>query len=120
MKQTGPTNVVLKQTINLLRKQSKVNDAKIWDKIADDLGKSTRSRYIVNLSKIDRFTKDGDTVIVPGKVLGDGSLNHNVNIAAFKFSDSAKDKLGKTKSKFMMIEEIVKQNPKGSNVKIII
>lgn len=120
MKRTGPTNVVLKQTINLLRKQSKVNDAKIWDKIADDLAKPTRNRYVVNLSKIERFSKEGDTVIVPGKVLGDGNLNHSLNIAAFKFSDSAKAKLGKTKSTLIMIEELIKQNPKGSNIKIII
>ncbi len=61
----------------------------------------------------------GETVVVPGKVLGDGSLDHKLEIAAFKFTQSAKEKIKKAGGKFMSISELIKKNPKGSNVRII-
>ncbi|MCD4740414.1 uL15 family ribosomal protein [archaeon] len=47
----------------------------------------------VNLWKISKNTQKGDTILVLGKVLGDGNLDHPVNIAAESFSESAKKKI---------------------------
>ena len=58
MKPTGPTNVHLQTLICELKKCSIVNSADIWKRIATDLEKPTRSRRIVNLSRISRFTKE--------------------------------------------------------------
>jgi large subunit ribosomal protein L18e len=120
MRKTGPTNVMLRKTIDFLREQSKKNDAAIWKRVANDLARSTRSRYVVNLSKIDRITSEGDIVIVPGKILGDGALSHKVSVSAFSLSTSAKEKLDKSDSSFLAIEELIKKYPKGSNIKLII
>lgn len=119
MKQTGPTNVYLKQLITELRKESSTQSAKIWSRIADDLSKSTRQRRIVNLSRINRNTKADEVVIVPGKVLGTGILEHGVTIAAFAFSESAKERIKQANGKCLTIQELVKQNPKGKAVRII-
>ena len=75
----------------------------------------TRRMRQVNVWKINKFTKDNDTIIVPGKVLGYGELNHKGNVAAYQFSEGAKSKIGN----FMLIEELMEKNPKGSNVRII-
>jgi large subunit ribosomal protein L18e len=73
----------------------------------------------VNISRINRHTKAGDTVVVPGKVLGAGNLDHPVTVAAFKFSKQAKEKILKTGGACVTIEELIERNPKGSLVRVI-
>jgi len=87
--------------------------------IAEKLGRSTRERVEVNLSKIERYAEDGDTVIVPGVVLSSGQLSKPVTVAAWRFSPSSVKKIKDNKGKCLTIEELVKENPKGSKVKII-
>ena len=95
------------------------HNAAIWKRIADDLSQSSRRRSIVNLININKFTKDNETIIVPGKVLGDGDLSHKVTVAAWNFSESAIDKLNKTGSKTITINDLMKNNPSGKGVRII-
>jgi len=45
------------------------------------------------VSKINRYAAEGKTVVVPGKVLGDGELAKPVVVVAFTFSERAKDKI---------------------------
>jgi large subunit ribosomal protein L18e len=81
------------------------------------MSKPTRHQCEVNVSKINRFTIDGETIVVPGKVLGSGELDHKVTVAALKFSDAARakiDKVGET----LTINELLDRNPKGSNIRI--
>lgn len=119
VKRTGPTNPYLRQLIDELKKKSLELKAPIWRDTAEKLSKSTRRRVEVNLSDIDRNVTDGETVIVPGVVLSSGNLTKKVNIAAWRFSKSAERKIKSSNGKIMAIEELVKENPKGSNVKII-
>jgi large subunit ribosomal protein L18e len=119
VKPTGPTNPYLRKLIIYLEKASKKNNAPIWKYVAELLSKPRRKKIEVNLYKINRFAKDGDQIIVPGKVLGVGEINKKIVIAAWKFSKNALNKL-KNKAEILSIEELVKRNPKGSNVKIII
>jgi large subunit ribosomal protein L18e len=58
-------------------------------------------------------------VIVPGKILATGNLNHALTIAAFGASGKAEEKLRAVKAKYLSIPELVKKNPTGKNVKII-
>ena len=81
--------------------------------------KPTRKRRIVNLSKINRYTKENDIIVVPGKVLGSGNLEHKVTIAAYKFSNSAKEKIKKAGAKMIPLLELSNESPKGKRIKII-
>lgn len=119
MKRTGPTNEHLQKLILDLRRQSHEENAGIWKRIAMDLEKPTRQRRVVNMSRLNRFTKTGESVVVPGKVLGAGVLNHALVIAAFAFSGSAKQQIESAKGKCLTIQEMAKQNPSGKNVRII-
>lgn len=119
MKRTGPTNIHLKNLIARLKKISYTEKAAIWKRIANELEKPTRKRRVVNLSKINRYSREDETVIVPGKVLGAGSLNHKLTIAAYSFSDSAKENITKSNGKALTIQELINQNPKGKKVRII-
>lgn len=53
----------------------------------------SRKSRIVNLYKIEKYSKEGDIIVVPGKVLGIGSLSHKVTVVALDFSKSALKKI---------------------------
>ncbi|MEM1661352.1 MAG: 50S ribosomal protein L18e [Desulfurococcaceae archaeon] len=119
MRRTGPTNIVLRKIIRFLRKKARENNARIWRAIADELEKPRRRRRVVNISRINRYTREGEVVVVPGKVLGCGNIDHRVIVAAPFFSKTAVEKIKKAGGEVMSIFELVESNPKGSGVKII-
>jgi len=116
MKRTGPQNSELISLIRTLKKLSNKENVKIWKRIASDLSRSTRTRRKVNIYKIDKYTKEDETAIVPGKVLSMGDLTKNITIAAYQFSEAAKTKL---KDNAITIEELIEKNPKGKKLRII-
>ncbi len=119
MRETKTTNPQLIDLIGLLKKESKEKQAPIWLDVADHLAKSRSQRVAVNLSKLNRHTKKADVVIVPGKLLASGNIEHSVTVASFDISNKAKTKLEAVKAKYITIPELLEKNPKGSNVKII-
>jgi len=102
VKRTGPTNEHLQALIRTLGKDKKP----IWKRIAKDLARPTRIRRVVNLKRINRHTKTGETIIVPGKVLGIGELKHKLTIAAWQFSDSASKKIKAAGATAVSIKEL--------------
>lgn len=119
MKRTGPSNVHLQNVIKELKKKAILDKTPLWKRIATELEKPTRKRRVVNLSRINNHTKENETIIVPGKVLGNGSLDHKVTISAWSVSSQAMEKLEKSKSSFVPLTEFMQKNPKGKKVRII-
>lgn len=119
MKRTGPTNIVLVKLVAELKKRSNEQEAEIWRRVADDLERPTRQRRVVNLSSISRYTKENEIIVVPGKVLGSGDLEHKLTISAFQFSGGAKEKIEKAGSKIVPLLELSKDNPSGKGIRII-
>lgn len=74
---------------------------------------------MVNISRLNRYTKENDQVVVPGKVLGAGLIDHPVTVAAFAFSNEAREKISRAKGKCISIPDLIKINPSGTNVKIL-
>jgi len=119
MRQVKSQNPELLNLIRLLRKAARENNATIWRDVAERLSSSRRSRVAVNLSRLNRYTMEKETLIVPGKVLGAGKLEHPITIAGFAFSEQAQSKILKAKGKVLAISELLKDNPKGGNVRIM-
>ncbi len=115
---TGTSNPILKQLVIDLKKQSIQKKVNIWKRIATELERPTRQRRIVNIDRINRYCKDNETIIVPGKVLALGELDKKLTVAAFSFSEQALDKINK-KGKAISIQELMNKNPKGERVRII-
>lgn len=90
-----------------------------WMPIAKILSSSTRNYSSVNLSQIDEESKEGDTVLIIGKVLGSGDLSKKVRIVSLSISESAREKLKKTKSEYATIAEEIKINAKFAGVKLL-
>lgn len=112
---TGPTNVYLKNLIRDLKRQSNKENVQVWGAVARALDVPTRKRRAVNLYKINKYSHDNETVVVPGKVLGVGEITKNISVCAFEFSSLAKSKI-KTLVDFY---ELMKKNPKGKDIRII-
>lgn len=119
MKKVKTTNPELRELIRFLKKQSSETKANIWRDIAGRLAKPRRKRIAVNLSRLNTYTQKNEMVVVPGKVLGAGEINHPITVAAFAFSEKAREKIKAAKGKCLSFLDFVKKNPKGSSVKII-
>lgn len=119
MKPTGPTNPVTRETILALEKQAKKEKAKIWKDVAMRLGKSTRIRPVVNIENLEKQCKDGDVVVVPGKLLGAGALSKKITVSALSTSEEAEKKVAKAGGKYMDLLELAKKYPDGSGIKIM-
>ncbi len=112
-------NVYLHSLIQELRKTATVEQAPVWKRIAQELARPSQQRRVVNLSRINRHCSDNEIVLVPGKVLGSGVLERKLTIAAYDFSAGAREQIHKNNGKTISITELLKQNPKGKNIKII-
>ena len=113
------SNLQLKGLVEALKKQAREQNVQIWKRIALDLEKPTRQRRVVNLSKINRVAKENEAIIIPGKVLGTGELDHKITIAAFNFSKQATEKIVKSNSTFYSIYDYMQKNPQGKKTRII-
>ncbi len=105
--------------IRRLESVAKENGSSVWSTVAEELSRVRRNRRIVNVHKLDRHTGDGDIVVVPGKVLGSGTLSHKVDVAAFRFTAGAEKKIRGAGGKTMSILELLSSNPKGSRIKLM-
>jgi large subunit ribosomal protein L18e len=113
------TNPKLIELIGNLKVKSYQEDVKIWKDIAKRLERSNRRHAEVNISKINRHSSPDETILVPGKILGSGKLDHKVNVVALGFSKKAEEKIGAAGGKCLNITEILDENPKGSKIRII-
>lgn len=117
VKRTGPMNLELQNTIAQLKE--KAHQSKFWKRVMHDLNKPTRQRRTVNLYKINKYAKDGETVLVPGKVLSVGDLDKKVDVVAYQFSNAAKEKILKNNGNVMSINELLAKNPEAKKVRIL-
>ena len=90
-----------------------------WVKIIQKIAGSRRKYSSINLDKIEENTKEGDTIVVPGKVLGVGNITKKIRVVALYFSQTALKKLGEKKCEVVSILEEIKINPKAEGLKIL-
>jgi len=119
MKRTGTDNPELRKLIGELKRLGSEKKVPLWQRVAYDLERPSRNRRIVNLSRINRFSKEGETIVVPGKVLGSGTLDHKLTIAAFTFSKGAIEQIEKSNAIALTISDFMKQDIKGKRVRIV-
>lgn len=109
-------NPVLNSLVDDLIKEKRP----IWKRLAKELSRSRRMRVEVNLSKIDHYGQEGATIIVPGIVLGSGTISKKgMTVAAFRFSASAKKLIREAQGNVLTIENLKKSNPEGKGVMIL-
>jgi large subunit ribosomal protein L18e len=113
------SNPEISSTIRLLRKKTNETGGALWVALAKKIEKSKHASVSVNLSRINRYTRENEKVVVPGKVLSSGSLEHKILIAAVSFSKEARRKIEEIGGECLTIPLLVEKYPKGSEIKII-
>jgi large subunit ribosomal protein L18e len=113
------TNTLNDNTKSNLRNAYKRSGSPIWKSIEKKFKSSRSNRSEVNVSKLDNITKEGDIVIVPGKVLGSGIINHKIILSSFSISVAAMKKVIDCGGEVITINELVEQYPDGKGVRII-
>jgi len=109
----------LVELIGFLYGVSHRNDSPLWRDVARRLEGPTARRPCINLSRIERFTVEGETVVIPGKVLAGGQVSKKITVGAYALSENAIRKLNTAGCRVMDLKEMASANPKGSNVKIL-
>ena len=118
-KKTEKVNPQFQLLIEKLKAYGREHQADVWKEVARRLEAPSSNYAKVNLSRLNRHTNSGDVVIIPGKVLGAGSIDHPISVGALNFSANARLKLLAASGTVMTIDEILDGFPKGSNVRVM-
>lgn len=113
------SNSELVKTIDELKRASRENDAPIWKSIAKKLEGPNRNWPVVNVSKIEYNASKNGKVVIPGKLMGSGTLSKKVTVSAYSFTKSAVEKIEGAGGKCMVYNEFIKKNPSGKDVVVI-
>ena len=107
------TDSDLVETIRAARKKEK------WLEVAGLISRPRRKRINLNLSEVDKHSKEGDKILVPGKVLSQGEIKKKIKVIALNFSEKAKEKLLNAKCELIYIADEIKNNSEAKNIKIL-
>ncbi len=113
------TNQVVLQMARELKGASRKNNAPIWLRLAELALKPSSARRTINIGQIDKFVKDNDVIVVPGKVLGTGNLSHKITLCSFSISNTGAKKILQSGGKILSFTELIKGHPTGKGVTII-
>src|SRR3989442_11959956 len=96
-------------------KAGKQYQSPLWITIASFLGKSRRTRIVLNLGQVSKNLKGGEVIAVPHKFLGSGEPKEKLTIAAFKFSPLALVKVEKAGGRCIHFYRLAEKNPPRTN-----
>ncbi len=106
------------QTRELIAKLGKQKVA-LWKRVAKELERPTKKIACVNLEKLIKVVRDGEIALVLGKVLSVGEVKKKIVVAAFSYSETARQKIIGAGGEALSIEELFAKNPKGSKVRLL-
>lgn len=113
-------NPIMDNLLYTLRRAHKKSKASLWKDVMERLMKPRSKRPSVNVAKIARLTKEGDKVVVPGKVLGDGEIAHKAIVGAYDYSSKASEKIRRAGGEALSLTEFVRRYGEGHEVHLII
>jgi large subunit ribosomal protein L18e len=112
-------NTLVYNMIWTLRKAFKKNKSSIWRTLEYEISKARSIRREVNISRLSSVTKSGEVIVVPGKVLGSGEMDHQLTVCAFSISYMAAKKITDVGGKVITLKELIDTYPQGKGVRII-
>ena len=112
-------NPELVRTLLELKRAARAHDAPIWADVAEHLARARHQRTPVNVGHLDRLVTADETVVVPGKLLAEGSLHKKLTVAAFHYSAEARLKIHHAGGTALTIPELLKAKPDGTGVRLL-
>ncbi len=105
--------------LNDLLKKMETSEVGLWKAVAKNMKRPRRTSYEVNLFRLEKHANPKFTSVIPGAVLGSGDLTKKLNVAAWKFSASAKEKIEKAGGKCLSLEELWETNKEGKGAQLL-
>jgi large subunit ribosomal protein L18e len=102
-----------------LEKHSKKSKQQIWKDASEAVLASRKNRPSVNIAEISRNSKEGTKILVPGKVLGLGFIDHKVTVAAYSFSKDARAKISASGGTCVSINDFMDSTPVVKDVVLL-
>lgn len=96
---------------------AKKNDS--WLDVAGILSGPRRKMINLNLDELNESVKEGEKIVVPGKILSQGEMEKKAKIVSLNFSEKAKEKLLKAGCEVSNILEEIKSNPSAKGLRIL-
>src|ERR671923_1611444 len=112
-------NTMVDNTTRTLRNAFKNNKAPIWRALEEELAGPRANRREINVRRLAEITKADEVVVVPGKVLGTGSLTHKLTVCAFSMSETAARKIKESGGIVVTFDDLIHKHPDGKGVRII-
>jgi len=112
-------NTAIDNTIWTVRNAFKNSKAPIWGALQEELEGSRANRREINIARLAQITKTGEVVVVPGKVLGTGSLGHKLTVCAFSMSEGAAKKIIDSGGNVLTLDDLINMHPNGKGVRIV-
>ncbi len=106
-------NPVLKKLVENLRDKSFKEKRPILLAVAKGINRPNSHGHEVNLTRIEKYAKAKENIVVPGSVLGSGKITKAVNVYALRFSESAREMIEKSGGKCLSMEEFAEKAPKA-------
>ncbi len=110
MKHITFENPLWYQTVRLLKKMKKP----FWKRVLELVDRSRRSRIEVNISKINKYGKEGKVIVIPGKLLGGETLKHRIKIIAVDASKKVIDEIKLAGGEFVYLRDYLKNTPEDN------
>jgi len=106
-------------TIWILRNAFKKSKAPIWRALQEELEGPRANRREINIARLAQITKANEVIVVPGKVLGTGSLGHKLTVCAFSLSEAAAKKIKEAGGRVVTFDDLINMHPDGKGVRIV-
>lgn len=115
---SGRESLTRKRLLNDLRKAGAKRP--VWKRVREILAGASRREAQVNLYRLNKLSKKDEVVVVPGKLLGVGALDHPLTVAYVEASKTALLGLKQSKATVVPLEAFLKDRANEKNIKIVI
>jgi large subunit ribosomal protein L18e len=110
------SNPIITGTLEKLEMLSKGQNKTFWTSVIEMVSRPNSRRSTVNVGKVSQLTKENDIVLIPGKILGDGLVDHAITVGALFMSKSAGKKIVAAGGSVLNLVEFAEKYPDGSKI----
>lgn len=109
----------MKKKANPLLAEAILKIKKVNPLLAKILATPKKKAMKINLEELNEVCTEGESIIVPGKVLGSGDLDKKIKLIFWSVSEKAKEKLEKKKIEFSTIYDNLSNLKKLKEYKVL-
>lgn len=112
-------NPELARVIIELNKAARTHKAPVWRAAAERLGRPRHQVFPLNVGHLERLAESQETIVVPGKLLAEGTLTKSLTVGAVSYSSEARSKVRAAGGNALSISELLKSHPDGKGVRLL-